>query len=505
MSPPTTQMPISHWHKQLTLISFSLLAFLLVYSNSLLNLFDFWMKSGSYGHGILIPPITMYLIWLKKESLANYQAKPQPLGLLPLFILSICWLIAIETNIQTIERIALISLLPALAWTLLGNKITKIILFPLLYLFIAAPIWDVIATPLQNFTALASYKLIQLTGLPILLEGKHITIPAGNFLVEKACGGLRFFISAAAISSLYAHLNLDSLFNQAKFVLIALIGAVLLNWARVCIIIMIGQITEMQHPLVEDHNTLGWWLFAAGLFPLFYYGSRLQKRERGKKREPIILVTHRSSIRPLIYVSIFTTISISLAPLTLYLSNTSTKETSDSSPLTFNILAPWKELTLSENSWTPTFIGATASLIKTYSDNSSTVKLYVAHYIKQSQGAELINEVNSLYSLDKWRSTESSLRLIQLSDQNTMQVQEIQLDNSSLQTRVIWYWYRIGTTNTTKPLYAKLLELQKLINTQPSASVIAISIDNEVSLDNAREKLSSFISDNYQEIITSTP
>jgi exosortase/archaeosortase family protein len=41
--------------------------------------------------------------------------------------------------------------------------------------------------------------------------------------------------------------------------LLALLG----NWLRIISIVIVGHVTEMQSPLVSDHGTFGWLIFAA--------------------------------------------------------------------------------------------------------------------------------------------------------------------------------------------------------------------------------------------------
>lgn len=498
MKLPVAQTAVPLWQTPVALVSLVLTVFVLLYSSSILSLIDFWWNSDNYSHGILVPLISFYLIWLKREALADAGATPLPWGGGLILVLSFGWLGAKIINIQLIEQVALIALFPALAWSLLGHNTTKIILFPLAYLFLAAPIWDFITTPLQNLTAIASFKILQLTGMPILLEEYYISIPAGNFKIAAACGGLRFFIAAAAISTLYAYLNLRSLFRQVIFVTIALLGAVVLNWIRVCIIIWIGHVTNMEHSLVNDHNSLGWWLFAGAMFPLFHFGSKISEPEmtsafpstkttRPMKKDTLFIFT---------FIPIFALI---VAPLSFYLAENFNQQSENRHISSPAIPSPWTAVSLpSRSDWKPVFKGADSQITDSYRMQNGIVYLHISHYSKQTQGAELINELNTLYDGSIWKKADENERELQLENGETLQIKEIWLQKKSNQrTRLIWYWYRVANRNTVNPMTAKLLELWKLTGSSSGAAVVALAIDYDGSPEAARDQLKHFSLDAY--------
>lgn len=494
-----TQTAVPLWQTPIALVSLALSALIILYSDSMLSLIDFWWNSDNYSHGILVLPITLYLIWLKRGALADAGATPQPWGILLLLILSFGWLSAKNLNIQLIEQVILITLFPTLAWALLGSRTTKVILFPLAYLFLAAPIWDFITTPLQNLTAVASFKILQLTGMSILLEEYYITIPAGMFLIEKACGGLRFFIAAAAISSLYAYLNYRSFSRQLMFVTIALLGSIVLNWVRVCIIIWIGQLTNMEHPLVQDHYSLGWWLFAGAMIPLFYFGSKISEPEPDTTSTPPSTKTTRVTKKNTLFafISIFV---LTAAPLSLYLAENNSQQSEKRHISPPVVPSPWTASLSSNSDWKPVFRGADSQITSAYRMQNSTVYLHISYYSRQTQGAELINELNTLYDDNSWRKTDENVRQLQLKNGESLQIKEIRLQKSNQRTRLIWYWYRVANRNTVTPITAKLLELWKLTGSSPGSALVALATDYDGSPDAARENLKSFSLDAYPAI-----
>ena len=62
---------------------------------------------------------------------------------------------------------------------------------PLVFLFFAVPMGDWLIPWLQDFSAWFAMKLLDLTKVPALLEGRIITIPGGRWEVAEACSGIQ--------------------------------------------------------------------------------------------------------------------------------------------------------------------------------------------------------------------------------------------------------------------------------------------------------------------------
>ena len=73
------------------------------------------------------------------------------------------------------------------------------ILFPLAYLLFAVPLGDFLVGPLQDVTAVFTVWALQLTGIPVYLEGRFFYIPTGAFEVAEACSGIRYLIASLAL------------------------------------------------------------------------------------------------------------------------------------------------------------------------------------------------------------------------------------------------------------------------------------------------------------------
>ncbi len=148
-------------------------------------------------------------------------------------------------------------------------------IFPASYLIFIVPVWGVLITVLQNISTYVVTFLMGFSGIPTYVEGQIITIPAGAFEIADGCSGLRYFIVSIAISSLFIFLYIKNTTKALLFISVAIAGALVTNWIRITALILIGAYTDMQSPLMEDHNTFGWYLYIPFMVWLFYWGNKI--------------------------------------------------------------------------------------------------------------------------------------------------------------------------------------------------------------------------------------
>jgi exosortase/archaeosortase family protein len=149
------------------------------------------------------------------------------------------------------------------------------IVFPAAFLIFIFPFWGVLVPLLQNVSIAAVTYMMSFTGVPTYVEAEMITIPAGVFEIADGCSGLRYMIVSLAIGSLFIFLNIRDTKRAALFLSLTILGALLTNWIRITALILIGEYTNMESSLMEDHNTFGWYLYVPFINLLFYWGNKL--------------------------------------------------------------------------------------------------------------------------------------------------------------------------------------------------------------------------------------
>ncbi len=145
--------------------------------------------------------------------------------------------------------------------------------FPLAYLVVFAVPWgDGLVGPLQDITAHFAVRALELTGTPVLLNGREIITPSAVWMVADACSGVKFFIACSALGCLYAYLMYQRWWKRVVFVALAAVVPVIANGLRVYFTILIGDTWGLKYATGTDHMIFGWQFFGTVLVLLLLVG-----------------------------------------------------------------------------------------------------------------------------------------------------------------------------------------------------------------------------------------
>ncbi|MGZ3238602.1 MAG: exosortase A, partial [Burkholderiaceae bacterium] len=176
-----------------------LLAPFFIYFDTARSIVDIWNSSETFAHGYIILPISLWLIWKRRQALALMSPTPFWPGLLLITICGLGWLLAELGDVQVVRQYAFVAMIVLTAVTILGVRITWSMAFPLCFLLLAVPFGDVFIEPLINFTADFTVWALQATGIPVLRNGSTFEIPTGSWSVVQACSGVRYLISSITL------------------------------------------------------------------------------------------------------------------------------------------------------------------------------------------------------------------------------------------------------------------------------------------------------------------
>jgi exosortase A len=229
---------------------------------------------GTYSHAYLIPFISIYLYYLLSiEGKLNYRKKISiPFTLL---LATSCYLLFITSHAQISIGYWFSLLLVCISSILMLYRFTWKVVFPTAFLVFILPFWGILVPFLQDLSVISVTYIMSFTGIPTYVEAQTITIPAGVFEIAGGCSGLRYLLVSLAVSSMFIFLHINNIKNAAMFTIIAILGALLTNWIRIALLIVIGEYTSMQSSLMADHNMFGWYLYVPFMFALFIWGNKL--------------------------------------------------------------------------------------------------------------------------------------------------------------------------------------------------------------------------------------
>jgi exosortase len=227
-----------------------------------------WWNDENYQHGFLVPLFGLFLVWRERHALRRLD----PLGTwrgLPVLVAGLGMLLIGDIGAENfLMRSSLIVVVTGLILLHLGEKILRVVLFPLAYLIFMVPLpailFYAVTFPLQNLAAQQAAWTLDLLGVPVLLDGNIIHLSQISLGVTEACSGIRSLISLLAGAVAWAYLMLPRGWTTVLFVLTAVPITIFANAARVVATGLIGQWFGVEYASGFFHEFAGWvvYLFA---------------------------------------------------------------------------------------------------------------------------------------------------------------------------------------------------------------------------------------------------
>jgi EpsI family protein len=448
---------------------FNLSIIVTVNSSVLFALIDEWLSAGPYNHGLLGFGLALYVFWIKKEAFAFPRSRF--LNLLPLCAASLLLLVANLASIGQLQILGLFLVIVALLLSLYGLKIINTLFLPFLMIFLLLPVWNVLQIPLRDISTWVSFNTVDLLGFEIMREGYYLLTPGGTFIVEESCSGLGFFLASALYAVFVAQINHLSRKSAALFFILAVLVAIIANWIRITVIIIVGSQTAMQHFIVQDHLTFGWLVFAACFIPLIFIGNIYFGEQVAAKSNDQSAPKKQQSFNITYLFSVFT-IVICFSAGTFIISSRYDPEYKFILPSIPNYTKVGASSATSHN-WEIVSKGATSEEYTHFLQEKELIQVYLANYVRQYQGAEMIFIENSLFDKDRWFKDEQ--QIIKLATASPLkQINLLTLHRNSQRSRLIAYWYLIDGRYITDKKMAKWYEVQATLKGQPGATLIAI-------------------------------
>jgi len=492
--------PILQWRFMAILTLAAITTILAIYQQTVLSTIAIWLRSETFTHGFFIFPISAYLIWLKRKSIAEIVPCPDYRGLFVMAGLGLGWLLADAGSVQVVAQFCLVAMIPVTVWIMLGLRVARAMTFPLGFLFFAVPFGEFLIPPLMDFTADFVVTALQITSIPVYREGLFFTIPSGQWSVVEGCSGLRYLIASFTLGTLYGYLTYRSNKRRLIFAVLSLIVPIFANGMRAYMIVMIAHLSNMQLALGVDHYIYGWVFFGIVMTLLFWIGSfwREDQTDHQRLENKIADNTARGSItnRGYVVAGVITILVAAFWPVyAAYL---------DSRPIKTDgliIKLPesnqgWNLQTTPLTDWQPHYVGTHAQAMHTYRKGDKIINLYLGYYRTQRQDAELINSQNFMIQQKHpiWSNVGEGPRKISLSGKDETILQTLlRAGNNRL---LIWSWNSLKGTYTTNPYLAKLLLAKaKLFGQQDDGAVIIIAAPYEGTPEAAASSLQSFVND----------
>jgi len=228
-----------------------------------------WDKQEEYSHGYLIPLVSAYLIWQRRDFLKTLEFKPTWFPVILVAIGILISAIGEITAIYVLIHFSLILIILAMAWALMGWNAFKYVMIPLALLAFAIPLPYFLEAALTADLQLISSKLgvgfIRLFGIPVYAEGNVIDLGIYQLQVVEACSGLRYLYPLMGVGFIVVYLYQVEFWKRALVFLSTIPITIFMNSFRIGVIGILVDNWGIGMAEGFLHYFEGWIIFIACL------------------------------------------------------------------------------------------------------------------------------------------------------------------------------------------------------------------------------------------------
>lgn len=232
-----------------------------------------WDEQEEYSHGYMIPMITLYFAWLKKDEILQSEFSSSWLGLFIVIPALVIFLIGEVSALYILIHYSFIAILFGIALSLMGWPAVKPVLVPLFLLVFAIPIPYFLEASLSANLQLLSSKLgvafIRWCSIPVYLEGNVIDLGQFKLQVVEACSGLRYLFPLMSLGFICAYMFDVALWKRAIVFLSTIPITILMNSFRIGVIGVLVDNWGIDMAEGFLHDFEGWIVFMACMGLLF--------------------------------------------------------------------------------------------------------------------------------------------------------------------------------------------------------------------------------------------
>ncbi|NOY71585.1 MAG: VPLPA-CTERM-specific exosortase XrtD [Gammaproteobacteria bacterium] len=512
---PTTHTAVSNSKNRnlfilVTLVAITCLGLGLVFYNGLQPMFNAWFNKEEYSHGVLIPVISAYLVWLKKEELASLPFSGSWLGVIITLAGLFLFLMGELSTLYILVQYAFLLTLYGLVFAFIGWRGVKIIWVALVFLLFMIPLpnflYNNISAALQLISSELGVAVIRFCNISVYLQGNVIDLGDYKLQVVEACNGLRYLFPLMSLAFLCAYLFKAPLWQKALIFLSSIPLTILMNSFRIGVI---GVLVEYWGVGMAEgflHDFEGWLVFMAcmavllaeiALLARFTGAKRSFSEAFGIFTSPTLNegATQLHASKPFI-VSVAVLLIVAVLVPNIQTRAELPPERQEFSYFPMN-LAQWQgQRTTMEQQ----FIDALKFddyILANYEipDQVPPVNLYVAYYDSQRKG-ESAHSPRSCIPGDGWQMKGFSQRAIEDAqvDGKTLRVNRVEIQKGE-NRQLVYYWFQQrGRVITNEYLVKWYLFWDALTQNRTDGAMVRLTtyIDEDRDIKEAEASLAEF-------------
>ncbi len=263
-----------------------------VYMHGLSELVVLWDQRPEYSYGYIIPFITLFLIWQRKDRLEKVEFTGSWWGVLIAIIGLFLLVIGELTTLFLVIHYSFLFVVLGGVLSLLGWKAFKIIFIPLLFLAFMIPLPSFFLQQISQVLQLVSSQLgvwvIRQFNISVYLAGNVIDLGVYKLQVVQACSGLRYLFPLMALSFMMAYFYQDKFWKRVIIFLSSIPITIIMNSFRIGMIGIMVEYWGISMAKGFLHDFEGWVIFMSCMLVLLAEMWLLTKL--GRERRPFKVV-----------------------------------------------------------------------------------------------------------------------------------------------------------------------------------------------------------------------
>jgi exosortase len=250
----------------------------------------FSLSNDSSSHIVLIPVVSIYLIFTERSRIFRVvRASPVPGVAVVLAAIALYLFVASRVSVGDPEHflpgatLAIVLLWMGGFLLCYGSTAWRMASFSLLFLLLMVPpppeIVDRIVYLLQQGSTEIAYLLFRAVGVPVLRQGFILATPSVTIEVAQECSSIRSSVALVITCLLAAHLFLRTKWKMLVFVLLSIPLSIIKNGIRITTLTLLAVYVDPSFLTGDLHKKGGFVFFLLALAILFPILLLLQKSE----------------------------------------------------------------------------------------------------------------------------------------------------------------------------------------------------------------------------------
>ncbi len=254
---------------------------LVSYIPTIVWMVDRWeAKESYYGHGWLIPIVSLYIVWQRRPLLKRAKISPDVTGLFIVLVSLGAHIAAASLRIYFLSGFSLVTAIWGLILFSFGRQMMKNLIFPVFFLAAMIPLPLVmisnLTVRLKLMVAQVATVILNWIGFHSVRSGSLITMPNSEIEIAAPCSGLRSLISLLTLGLIFAFALKISLFKKIVLFLSSIPIAIVANIIRVLLLAVVNDIYGEKIAMGFFHDCTGFVMFAVAFIGLYFVGVWLE-------------------------------------------------------------------------------------------------------------------------------------------------------------------------------------------------------------------------------------